>query len=189
MADLTFKYGTMKSGKTLDLIRVARSYREQGKVVMILTSDKDTRSGVDRVVSRVGVTAEAISISDDLNILGLIGRKYNPDVILIDEAQFLSTEQVRMLSEYVASKTGRNIPVICYGLKNDFKNELFKGSAALLAYADSLIEIESTCQKCNSKATMTLRFNNGSPVRFGDQVQIGDSEYVPVCKEHYASII
>ena len=100
MANLIFKYGTMKSGKTLDLIRVSRNYREQGKEVMILTSDKDTRSGIDRVVSRVGISAKAISISEDLNILGLIGRKYTPEVILIDEAQFLSSEQVRMLSEY-----------------------------------------------------------------------------------------
>lgn len=188
MANLIFKYGTMKSGKTLDLIRVARNYREQGKKVMILTSDKDTRSGIDRVVSRVGISAKAISISEDLNILGLIGRKYTPEVILIDEAQFLSSEQVRMLSEYIASEAGRNIPVICYGLKNDFRNGLFEGSAALLAYADKLIEIKSSCQKCDRKATMTLRLDNGKPVKFGDQVQIGDSEYVPVCKEHYNTI-
>lgn len=185
MADLTFKYGTMKSGKTLDLIRVARSYREQGKIVMILTSNKDTRSGLNKVVSRVGVTAEATSIGEDTNVLEIISRKTNPDIILIDEAQFLTRNQVRTLSEYIADKGKRDIPVVCYGLKNDFRNELFEGSAALLAYADNLVEIESNCQKCDRKATMTLRFNKGKPIKNGDQVLIGDQDYVPVCKEHY----
>ena len=188
MADLTFKYGTMKSGKTLDLIRVARSYREQGKLVMIITSNKDTRSGLNKVVSRVGVSAKAISIGEETNILEIISRKFNPDIILIDEAQFLSRDQVRILSEYIANNSRRNIPVICYGLKNDFKNELFDGSAALLAYADNLIEIESNCRKCNRKATMTLRFNEGKPVKSGNQILIGDQDYIPVCKEHYNNV-
>ncbi|MFT9003172.1 MAG: thymidine kinase [Liquorilactobacillus hordei] len=190
MAQLFFRYGTMNSGKSVELLKVAHNYRESGKTVILLTSSLDTRDGLGKISSRIGISENAIPIYKDTNIMGeiidnnLIAN--NPSCILVDEAQFLSEDQIKQLADIVDVL---NIPVICYGLKNDFTNHLFDGSDALLRYADKIEEIKTVCQFCNRKATMQLRMVDGKPVYEGEQVQIGGNEsYVSVCRDHWNSV-
>jgi thymidine kinase len=179
-AKLYFKYASMKAGKSLELLKTADSYERTGKRVAILTPAIDDRHGVGVVRSRLGLEREAHAIEDGCLLTPLIqGAK----VVLIDEAQFLSRSMVKRLATEVVDKWG--VPVICFGLKNTFKNELFEGSAALLVYADSIEEIKGLCELCTRKATMTLRTVMGKPVYDGNTVQIGDSEYISVCRKHY----
>ncbi|KRN09391.1 thymidine kinase [Liquorilactobacillus mali] len=186
MAQLFFRYGTMNSGKSVELLKVAHNYRESGKKVILLTSSLDTRSGVGCISSRIGISHEAIPVSNETSIMGDIidedMLKIDPSCILIDESQFLTSKQVEELASIVDLF---GIPVICYGLKNDFSNNLFEGSKALLTLADKLEEIKTVCRYCNKKATMNLRMVNGKPVYEGEQVQIGDEEYISVCRRHW----
>ena len=184
MAQLLFKYGTMNSGKSIELLKVAHNYEEGGKTVILLTSALDTRDGVGTISSRIGLSEQAIAISPDTNVVEKLA---TPDLlgancILVDEAQFLTVKQVEGLASMVDIF---DIPVICYGLKNDFSNHLFEGSRALLLIADKLEEIKTVCRFCDKKATMNLRTVDGKPVYNGDQVQIGDSEYLSVCRKHW----
>ncbi|MGF0047100.1 thymidine kinase [Streptococcus hyointestinalis] len=184
MAQLYYKYGTMNSGKTIEILKVAHNYEEQGKPVVIMTSAFDTRDGVGIVSSRIGMRREAIPISNETDIIGLVTRlPKKPYCVLIDECQFLSKQNVydlaRLVDEY-------DIPVMAFGLKNDFQNELFEGSKYLLLLADKIEEIKTICQFCSKKATMVLRTENGKPVYHGEQIQIGGNEtYIPVCRRHY----
>ena len=184
LAQLYYKYGTMNSGKTIEILKVARNYEEQGKPVVIMTSALDTRDGVGIVSSRIGMRREAIPISNETDIIGLVTRlPKKPYCVLIDECQFLSKQNVydlaRLVDEY-------DIPVMAFGLKNDFQNELFEGSKYLLLLADKIEEIKTICQFCSKKATMVLRTENGKPVYHGEQIQIGGNEtYIPVCRRHY----
>ncbi|MCI6871514.1 MAG: thymidine kinase [Streptococcus hyointestinalis] len=184
MAQLYYKYGTMNSGKTIEILKVAHNYEEQGKPVVIMTSALDTRDGVGIVSSRIGMRREAIPISNETDIIGLVTRlPKKPYCVLIDECQFLSKQNVydlaRLVDEY-------DIPVMAFGLKNDFQNELFEGSKYLLLLADKIEEIKTICQFCSKKATMVLRTENGKPVYHGEQIQIGGNEtYIPVCRRHY----
>ena len=186
MAQLFFKYGTMNSGKTIEILKVAHNYEEQGKKVLTLTSALDTRYGVGKVASRIGIEREAIAINEDTDVLKLIldsieGVQYY--CILIDEAQFLNKQQVLDLASIVDKY---NIPVMAFGLKNDFQNKLFPGSEALLIYADKIEEIKTICWKCHKKATMNLRLVDNKPIYAGEQIQIGGNEsYLPVCRNHY----
>ena len=190
MAQLFYKYGCMNSGKSIEILKVAHNYEEQGKEVLLLTSGLDTRSGVGRVESRIGIGRNAIAISPTSNLLSTIvgeiltvGSERDVDCILVDEAQFLTKMQVKVLAHIVDDY---GIPVICFGLKNDFQNNLFEGTAALLAYADKVEEIKTICWYCDKKAVMNLRLNNGKPVYDGEQVMIGGNDsYVSVCRKHY----
>lgn len=186
MAQLFFIYGTMNSGKSIQLLSTAHSYREQGKSVLLLTPDTDTRDGVGTISSRIGLSEEAVVLSSNDSILD--NPKFNVfwndyDAVLVDEAQFLTPEQVLELTQIVDEF---NVPVMAYGLKNDFSNNLFPGSEQLLLQSDKLIEMKTTCRWCGHKATMNLRVSDGNPVYDGEQVEIGGNEsYLSVCRYHY----
>lgn len=186
MAQLFFIYGTMNSGKSIQLLSTAHSYKEQGKSVLLLTPSTDTRDGVGTISSRIGLSEEAMVIKPDTNLWELEGVNFffnGYDSILVDEAQFLSKDQITQLSEIVDQL---NIPVMAYGLKNDFSNHLFPGSEQLVLLADKLIEMKTTCKWCNKKATMNLRVVDGSPAYEGEQVEVGGNEdYLSVCRYHY----
>ena len=184
MAQLYYKYGTMNSGKTIEILKVAHNYEEQGKSVVIMTSAVDTRDGFGVVSSRIGMKRNAVAIEEQTDIFGYIQQlPEKPYCVLIDEAQFLSRHHVYDLARVVDEL---NVPVIAFGLKNDFRNELFEGSKYLLLLADKIDEIKTICQFCSKKATMVLRTTNGKPVYEGEQIQIGGNEtYIPVCRKHY----
>lgn len=190
MAKLKFVHGAMMSGKSMDLIKVYTNYKKTGRDCIILTPTTDTRSGSTIIKSRLGDGLDAIPVDKDTDIYELIGRNstnpgLEPACVLVDEAQFLTKEQVLELTHVVDFF---NIPVIAYGLKNTFKNTLFEGSEALLLMADEIQEIKTVCQYCNHKATMNLLCKDGVPVFEGDDVFIGDLEFSPVCREHYYKI-
>ncbi|ACG62385.1 TPA: thymidine kinase [Streptococcus equi subsp. zooepidemicus] len=184
MAQLYYKYGTMNSGKTIEILKVAHNYEEQGKPVVIMTSALDTRDGFGIVSSRIGMRREAVPISSDMDIFAFIAElQEKPYCVLIDECQFLSKQNVYDLARVVDEL---NVPVMAFGLKNDFQNELFEGSKYLLLLADKIDEIKTICQYCSKKATMVLRTEHGKPVYEGAQIQIGGNEtYIPVCRKHY----
>ncbi|KRK99462.1 thymidine kinase [Secundilactobacillus odoratitofui DSM 19909 = JCM 15043] len=184
MAQLFFKYGAMNSGKTIEILKVAHNYEEQNKPVIIMTSGTDNRDGVGLVSSRIGLKREAIPIFSEDNVFEQV-KAINPkaNCVLIDEAQFLTKQHVFQLAQIVDEL---KIPVMAFGLKNDFRNELFEGSKYLLLYADKLEEMKTICWFCAKKATMNLRFHDNQPVYEGEQVQIGGNEsYYPVCRKHY----
>ncbi|HFI0113917.1 TPA: thymidine kinase [Streptococcus suis] len=186
MAQLYYKYGTMNSGKTIEILKVAHNYEEQGKPVVIMTSALDTRDAFGVVSSRIGMRREAVAIDDEMDIFGYIEKmEPRPYCVLIDEAQFLRRHHVYDLAR-VVDELG--VPVMAFGLKNDFRNELFEGSRHLLLLADKLDEIKTICQYCSKKATMVLRTQDGKPTYEGAQIQIGGNEtYIPVCRKHYFS--
>ncbi|HFI0252234.1 TPA: thymidine kinase [Streptococcus suis] len=186
MAQLYYKYGTMNSGKTIEILKVAHNYEEQGKPVVIMTSALDTRDAFGVVSSRIGMRREAVAIDDEMDIFGYIDKlEPRPYCVLIDEAQFLRRHHVYDLAR-VVDELG--VPVMAFGLKNDFRNELFEGSKHLLLLADKLDEIKTICQYCSKKATMVLRTQDGKPTYEGAQIQIGGNEtYIPVCRKHYFS--
>ncbi|MEG3308052.1 thymidine kinase [Streptococcus suis] len=186
MAQLYYKYGTMNSGKTIEILKVAHNYEEQGKPVVIMTSALDTRDAFGVVSSRIGMRREAVAIDDEMDIFGYIQNiQPRPYCVLIDEAQFLRRHHVYDLARVVDEL---DVPVMAFGLKNDFRNELFEGSKHLLLLADKLDEIKTICQYCSKKATMVLRTQDGKPTYEGAQIQIGGNEtYIPVCRKHYFS--
>lgn len=184
MAQLFFKYGAMNSGKTIEILKVAHNYEEQDKPVVLMTSGLDTRDGVGKVSSRIGLRRDAIPIFEETNVFDLINDlSYKSFCVLVDECQFLNKHHV---IEFARIVDELDIPVMAFGLKNDFRNELFEGSKYLLLYADKLEELKTICWFCHKKATMNLHYIDGKPVYEGDQVQIGGNEaYYPVCRKHY----
>lgn len=193
MAKLYFRYGAMNSGKTANLLMVADNYLKQGKNVVILKPDKDTRWGVkSEVKSRAIVDAfSADLVNDLLNLFDFIKERTDKetiDAVLVEEAQFLTKEQVRQLAEVVDEL---DIPVLCYGLRCSYiDGALFEGSAALMYWADTIEEVKNVCQYCKSKATKNLLRINGVPQYSGDSVVMGDVSgdtvvYTPVCRRHY----
>lgn len=185
MAQLFFRYSTMNAGKSIELIKVAYNYEERGKHVLVLTSGLDDRFGVGVVRSRIGLSRPAIPVFDDTNILEIYmeaSREKEIACVLIDEAQFLKKHHVEELVEIVDSC---ECPVMCYGLKNDFRNELFEGSYYLLVYADKIEEIKTICW-CGRKANMVARIVDGKFVRTGERIEIGGNNmYVSLCRKHY----
>jgi len=185
MAQLYYRYSTMNAGKSLELIKVAYNYEERGKNVLTLVPAVDDRFGVGLVTSRIGVQREAMIIKDETNILDMFLReneKRRIDCVLIDECQFLKKHHVQELVEIVDSC---DVPVLAYGLKNDFRNELFEGSYYMLIYADKIEEIKTICW-CGRKATMVARVVDGEFVKQGEQVLIGGNDmYVSLCRKHY----
>ena len=185
MAKLYYRYSTMNAGKSIELIKVAYNYEERGKNVLTLIPSVDDRYGVGLITSRIGVQREALVVKDDTNILEIYLReneKRKIDCVLIDECQFLKKHHVQELVEIVDSC---NVPVLAYGLKNDFRNELFEGSYYMLIYADKIEEIKTICW-CGRKATMVARVVDGQFVKQGEQVVIGGNDmYVSLCRKHY----
>lgn len=184
MAQLFFKYGAMNSGKSIEILKVAHNYEEQGKHVLLFTSGLDNRDAVGKVSSRIGISRDAIPIFEDTDIVSMVKNTEAPvSCVLVDEAQFLSKVHILDLVKVVDDL---DIPVMAFGLKNDFRNELFEGSKYLLLYADKIEEIKTTCWFCHKKATMNLHYVDGKPVYDGDQIQIGGNEaYYSVCRHHY----
>ncbi|WP_054639070.1 thymidine kinase [Lactococcus fujiensis] len=184
MAQLYFKFGTMNSGKSIEILKVAHNYKEQGKPILLMTSSLDTRSGVGTVASRIGIAEQAIAINDQMNVFDYVDQlPEKPFCVLIDEAQFLTKKNVYDFARVVDVL---NVPVMAFGLKNDFRNELFEGSKYLLLLADKIEEIKTICWYCSKKATMVIRTIDGKPVYEGEQLQIGGNEtYIPVCRKHY----
>jgi thymidine kinase len=183
MAKLYFRYSSMGAGKSLDLLKVAYNYKERNKNVLIFTSDKDNRYEVGKVTSRIGIEEQAILFTERSNIFKKINTlEKKPDCILFDESQFLTEQQVKQITDIVDEL---NIPVICYGLRNDYKGNPFEGSCYLMALADTIEEIKTICH-CGKKAIMNLRIKNGEPIYEGEQVSIGGNEsYISVCRKHY----
>lgn len=184
MAQLFFRYGAMNSGKSIDILKVAHNYEEAHKSVILMTSGVDSRYGVGYIASRIGLKRRAHAIYSETNIFDVV-KELNPktDCVLIDEAQFLEKHHVLEAARVVDEL---HIPVMTFGLKNDFRNELFEGSRYLLLYADKIEEIKTICWFCSHKATMNLRIHNNRPVYEGEQVQIGGNEaYYSVCRYHY----
>ena len=185
MAQLYFRYSTMNAGKSIDLIKVAYNYEERGQTVLALVPAVDDRYGRGVITSRIGVQREATIVRDDTNILELFmkeNERKHIDCVLVDESQFLRKHHIEELVEIVDSF---NTPVLCYGLKNDFRNELFEGSYYLLVYADKIEEIKTICW-CGRKATMVARVVDGKIVKSGDQIVVGGNDmYVSLCRKHY----
>jgi thymidine kinase len=182
----------MNAGKSLELIKVAYNYEERGKLPLILAPSVDDRYGGGKIVSKAGLEREAVEISWETNLLRLVSdrlkelRESDPSAdigcVLVDEGQFLKKHQVLELTEIV---DGYGIPVMVYGLKNDFRNDLFEGSKYLLIYADKIEEIKTICW-CGRKATMVARVIDGKFVKTGDQILVGGNEmYVSLCRRHY----
>ncbi|ETK00208.1 thymidine kinase [Eubacterium nodatum ATCC 33099] len=185
MAQLYYRYSTMNAGKSIELIKVAYNYEERGKRVLTLAPSVDDRYGMGLITSRIGLQREAVIVNDDTNILDLFIERNDDkkiDCILLDECQFLKKHHVEELAEIVDSY---DVPVLAYGLKNDFRNELFEGSYYMLIYADKIEEIKTICW-CGRKATMVARVVDGKIVKQGRQIQIGGNEmYVSLCRKHY----
>lgn len=189
MAQLFFKYGTMNSGKSFEIIKVAHNYEEQDKPVLIYKPAIDTRTGSDLVGTRAGLTRRAIPVHDDTDLFESVKKElaasphYRIYCVLVDEAQFLRKHHVLQLTEVVDEL---DIPVMAFGLKNDFRNQLFEGSRELLIHADKIEEIKTICWHCARKATMVIRYQDGKPVNEGEQIMIGgNEEYKPVCRQCY----
>lgn len=186
MAQLFFKYGAMNSGKSIEILKVAHNYEEQNKPVLIFTPVVDDRDEVGFVSSRIGLRRQAIPMNKDTDIYGIV-KSHTPRLycVLVDECQFLSEDSIKQLVRIVDEL---DIPVMAFGLKNDFQNHLFEGSRQLLIYADKIEEMKTICWFCARKATMNLRVENGKPVYTGEQIQIGGNEsYYPVCRKCHAN--
>ena len=185
MAQLYYRYSTMNAGKSIELIKVAYNYEERGQRVMTLLPAIDDRYGVGVITSRIGIQREAMLVKDDTNNLELFlaeKEKGEIDCVLIDECQFLRKHHVEELIEIVDTF---NVPVMAYGLKNDFRNQLFEGSYYMLIYADKIEEIKTICW-CGRKATMVARVVDGKFVKQGEQIVIGGNDmYVSLCRKHY----
>ncbi len=190
MAKLYFHYGAMNAGKSTILLQAAHNYTERGMKVMLLKPEIDNRdSETGEIVSRIGIRKQAIKFNADENLEQYIGDfagQDQLDCVFIDEAQFLTRDQVWQLAA-IADRL--SIPVICYGLRTDFQGNLFKGSAALLALADNVREIKTLCW-CGRKATMNLRTNAaGLPITEGAQIEIGGNDrYISLCRQHWRNI-
>ena len=186
MAKLYFYFASMNAGKSTTLLQSSFNYVERGMRTLLFTAAVDDRGGRGRINSRIGLEAEAIPFSDDTDLDVIISAEHGAaeiGCVMVDEAQFLSRKQVDQLAA-VCDRLG--IPVLAYGLRTDFRGELFEGSARLLAIADKLVELKSVCE-CGRKATMNLRVDaEGRPVSKGAQTDIGGNDrYVALCRKHF----
>jgi thymidine kinase len=183
MAKLYFRYGTVGSAKTLNLLAVAHNYLQQNKRPFIIKPELDDRFGRELVHSRAGVEKQADLLvgPDTLLEPAAFG---GVDCVLVDEAQFLSpalVDQLRVLARE------QNVPVICYGLRTDFRTRLFAGARRLLEVADSIEEVKTTCNYCNRKAIFNLKLQGGKPTLAGPTIDLGSEEkYLPACSSCYA---
>ena len=186
MAKLYFYYAAMNAGKSTTLLQADFNYRERGMGTMLWTAALDERAGAGAIGSRLGLTIDAHRFAPDVDLFDAVAdeMKRRPlDCVLVDEAQFLTGDHVLQLCR-VADEL--SVPVLCYGLRTDFQAQLFPGSAALLALADSLIELKAVCE-CGRKATMNLRVDaEGHAVAAGAQTEIGGNDrYAALCRKHF----
>lgn len=187
MAKLYFYYAAMNAGKSTVLLQSSHNYRERGMQTLLFTPAIDTRFQYGTISSRIGLIEQAIAFQSDDNLFEVTKEKHSPNrsyaCVLIDEAQFLTREQVYQLTEITDQLS---IPVLTYGLRTDFRGELFPGSQFLLAWADELIELKTICH-CGRKATMNMRIDEqGHAITEGEQVLIGGNDhYVATCRFHY----
>lgn len=187
MAKLYFHYSTMNAGKSTLLLQASHNYRERGMDTLLMTARLDDRAGEGRIASRIGISQAAHPFDHGDDLLALIRERLADEgpvaCVFIDEAQFLTKRQVWQLARAVDDL---KVPVMCYGLRVDFRGELFPGSAALLALADVLREVRTICH-CGRNATMVVRMDEaGRVLREGAQVQIGGNEtYVSLCRRHW----
>lgn len=179
MAKLFFRYGAMGSSKTANALMVEYNYRERGKKALLAKPMTDSRDGKLVIKSRIGLERPCVLVEDMVLMSDETIQSY--DCIIVDEAQFCTKEQIEMLVHYVDDL---DIPVICYGLRADFRNELFPGSMWLLAWADVIEEIKTVCW-CGKAAKCNARFNDNGIIREGDQVCLGgNSSYIALCRKH-----
>ena len=186
MAKLYFYYAAMNAGKSTTLLQADFNYRERGMATMLWTAAHDDRSGAGRIGSRLGLTVDAHAYSPDVELFEAVGeelKRRELHCVLVDEAQFLTRDHVHQLCRLCDEV---NLPVLCYGLRTDFLGQLFEGSAALLAFADALVELKAVCE-CGRKATMNLRVDaQGHAVASGEQTEIGGNDrYVALCRRHF----
>ena len=186
MAKLYFYYSTMNAGKSTTLLQSSYNYRERDMNTLVYTAAIDDRFGVGKVTSRIGISQDDFLFRSETNLFDEINKhlkKEKVHCVLVDEAQFLSKQQVYQLSDVVDKL---KIPVLCYGLRTDFQAELFEGSKYLLAWADQLEELKTICY-CGRKANFVLRLNDqGDVIKEGAQIQIGGNDsYLSVCRLHY----
>ncbi|MBE8215244.1 MAG: thymidine kinase [Endozoicomonadaceae bacterium] len=187
MASLYFYYAAMDAGKSSYLLQAAHNYRTAGKRVILMKPQCDTRIQPNYIVSRIGLSHQALLIQPKDHLFKIIQKEIVEDslaCVMVDEAQFLTVEQVWHLSDIVDQL---NIPVLCFGIRTDAFGDLFSGSQTLLGIADKLHEIKSICKKCHRKASMQLRLNEaGQPIQTGTQVFVGaNDQYLAVCRKHY----
>ncbi|MBV6423744.1 MAG: Thymidine kinase [Steroidobacteraceae bacterium] len=187
MAKLYFHYSTMNAGKSTALLQASHNYRERGMRTLVYTARIDDRAA-GRVHSRIGIAADARHFGPGDDLLAEVSREHAQAplaCVLVDEAQFLEPAQVRALCAVVDDL---DVPVLCYGLRTDFRGELFPGSAQLLAWADNLVELKTICH-CGRKATMVVRVTPAGAVeRAGAQVEIGGNDrYIPLCRRHFVA--
>ena len=186
MAKLYFNYSSMNAGKSTALLQANHNYLERGMKTKMFTFSGDNRYEENRIVSRIGISADALPFSEDTDLFrSLIEDKDQREIkcVLIDEAQFLTRKQVAQLGK-IADEL--DTAVLAFGIRTDFQGELFEGSKYLLAWADNLKEIKTVCW-CGRKATMVVRLDKeGSIVSQGEQLEIGGNEkYVPLCRAHF----
>ncbi|MEZ3500536.1 thymidine kinase [Pantoea sp. KPR_PJ] len=190
MAQLYFYYSAMNAGKSTALLQSSYNYQERGMRTLVYTAEIDDRFGAGKVSSRIGLSSPAALFNAQTQLEEEIAAEHAKQpvhCVLVDECQFLTREQVKALSDVVDNL---GIPVLCYGLRTDFRGELFGGSQYLLAWADKLVELKTVCH-CGRKAGMVLRLDaEGRPFSEGEQVVIGGNErYISVCRKHYKQAI
>jgi thymidine kinase len=186
MAKLYFYYGSMNAGKSTTLLQADFNYRERGMATMLWTAALDNRAGEGQIGSRIGLSAAAHRFERDTDMFASVAQEHAArplGCVLVDEAQFLSRDQVFGLARVCDTL---NIPVLCYGLRTDFQAVLFPGSMHLLALADALVELKAVCE-CGRKSTMNLRVDAaGQVIREGAQTEVGGNDrYVALCRKHF----
>ena len=190
MAKLYFHYSTMNAGKSTALLQASHNYREGGMQTYLITAQVDKRAGHGRIASRIGFGEDADTFAPGEDLFAKIAARKAQGPLactFIDEAQFLSKDQVWQLARAVDDL---GVPVMCYGLRVDFQGNLFPGSAALLAWADEMREVRTICH-CGKKATMVIRRGpDGRALKDGDQVQVGGNEtYISLCRRHWRQAV
>ncbi len=190
MAKLYFNYSTMNAGKSTVLLQASHNYRERGMSTYLMTAAIDGRAGEGRIASRIGISEQAETFNPSDDVFAMIENRLAQGAVacvFVDEAQFLTEEQVWQLARAVDDL---KVPVLAYGLRVDFQGKLFPGSAALLALSDEMREVRTIC-KCGRKATMVIRQDeNGDTITEGAQVQIGGNEtYVSLCRKHWREAV
>lgn len=190
MAKLYFHYSTMNAGKSTLLLQASYNYIERGMQTYLLTANFDERAGMGVIGSRIGIEAEADTYTRADDLFDKIALRLDAGpcaCVLVDEAQWMTKDQVWQLARAVDDL---NLPVMCYGLRVDFRGELFPGSAALLALADEMREVRTICH-CGQKATMVIRVDeSGRAVREGAQIEVGGNDrYVSLCRRHWRAAV
>lgn len=190
MAKLYFQYSTMNAGKSTVLLQASHNYRERGMDTFLMTANLDDRAGLGKIASRIGIGEDAATFRNGDDLFAVLQDRLAEGpvaCVFIDEAQFLTKEQVWQLARAVDDL---KVPIMCFGLRVDFQGELFPGSAALLALADEMREVRTICH-CGKKATMVVRQDDqGNALKEGAQVQIGGNEtYVSLCRRHWREAV